>query len=277
MSFFIRRYLYGVTRRSGWLLLAFAPLLLYILGNSMIPDRFLVQQGLPIVRTSPVSVTSSPVDVISVNDLIMHPEEFFQDTYALIECGKNLDINLEVVDESHASKILRSALAKDVSIKADGENVLIGYLGPERKLGEKIVQFYSQRLVDRVDQGSARTQVADNRGASVVMSPAAQKSDAAQSIASAAPEVKTLAATIKISPSVLPLTALWRPERGFAATMIFCISLVLVLVLLGALEWIDPAFKSERQVARYLGVRIAGGIPDLNRLRSIVRKPKAAG
>jgi len=38
------------------------------------------------------------------------------------------------------------------------------------------------------------------------------------------------------------------------------------MMILGMLEWADPSFKSERQVARYLGLPIIGSLPDLNKI-----------
>jgi hypothetical protein len=57
--------------------------------------------------------------------------------------------------------------------------------------------------------------------------------------------------------------ALWRSDRAAPVAQALIISLIAVIVFLGVLEWSDPAFKSERQIARYLGVPILGSLPDL--------------
>jgi hypothetical protein len=277
MSFFIRRYLYGLSRRSGWLFLCLAPLLVYAVLAASIPDRYLVQQKIPVAAGSPVSLSSSPVDFVKVGDLIAHPEELFQDSFALLECGKNLDIDIDAQDETRASKILRIALDKQMSIRSEGGGVVIEYLGPDKKLGEKIVAFYSQRLLERIDQGMLRNQSASTgRTVSAALSPSSQKTDTLQSI-TLAEDIKPLTGAIPISPAVMPQTALWRTERNLNAAVILSISAVLVLILLGLMEWNDPAFKSERQVARYLGVRIAGSVPDLERLGLMVGKSGKSG
>jgi len=38
------------------------------------------------------------------------------------------------------------------------------------------------------------------------------------------------------------------------------------LRVLAVLEWFDPSFKSERQIAQYLELPILGSIPDLNKI-----------
>ena len=44
------------------------------------------------------------------------------------------------------------------------------------------------------------------------------------------------------------------------------LSVLGVAGLLWALEWMDPSFKSERQIARYLDVPVLGSMPDLNKI-----------
>jgi capsular polysaccharide biosynthesis protein len=44
------------------------------------------------------------------------------------------------------------------------------------------------------------------------------------------------------------------------------VSLIIILIIIGLMEWADPAFKSERQVARYLDLSIIGSLPDLQKI-----------
>jgi capsular polysaccharide biosynthesis protein len=59
---------------------------------------------------------------------------------------------------------------------------------------------------------------------------------------------------------------LWRHERLVPLALITFISLIGVLIVLAVLEWSDPSFKSERQVAQYLDLPILGSLPDLNKI-----------
>ena len=59
---------------------------------------------------------------------------------------------------------------------------------------------------------------------------------------------------------------LWRPERLVPLVLITFISLIGVLMVLVLLEWSDPSFKSERQVAQYLELPILGSLPNLNKI-----------
>jgi len=65
---------------------------------------------------------------------------------------------------------------------------------------------------------------------------------------------------------------LWRAERSIPAINILILSLIVLLFLIGALEFIDPSLKSERQVARYLGLRSLGVLPDLHKLSRAIKK-----
>jgi len=67
-------------------------------------------------------------------------------------------------------------------------------------------------------------------------------------------------------PRVLGVATPWSSERLPRALLIGVLSLLAVLLLIGVLELSDPAFKSERQVARYLDLPVLGSMPDADRL-----------
>ncbi|MFQ5964664.1 MAG: hypothetical protein ACE5KZ_10295 [Candidatus Scalinduaceae bacterium] len=57
---------------------------------------------------------------------------------------------------------------------------------------------------------------------------------------------------------------LWRSYRLFPLMWSFLGSVLVVLIFLGVLEITDTSFKSEREVARYLGLPILGSLPKLS-------------
>lgn len=65
----------------------------------------------------------------------------------------------------------------------------------------------------------------------------------------------------------------WSSEQLPRAIVIGVLSLLSVLLLIAILELSDPAFKSERQVARYLGLPVLGSIPDADRLARRLLEP----
>lgn len=60
--------------------------------------------------------------------------------------------------------------------------------------------------------------------------------------------------------------SVWRDERARPAAEYFVLSLLLILLVMGAIELLDPSIKSERQAARYLGVPILGNVPDVEKV-----------
>ena len=61
-----------------------------------------------------------------------------------------------------------------------------------------------------------------------------------------------------------PVRSLWRPDHVGPATLLLLGSFTCVLILIGALEWNDAALKSERQIARYVGLPVLGSLPNLD-------------
>lgn len=61
-----------------------------------------------------------------------------------------------------------------------------------------------------------------------------------------------------------PERRLLRPDHVGPATLLLLGSFTCVLILIGALEWNDAALKSERQIARYVGLPVLGSLPNLD-------------
>lgn len=294
MNYYIKRSRYAIKRRLGWMALAVVPLFVYLLGAAMSPDRFTVAQDIRISRDAPISVANSPIEVTKLSDMVVRSDDFFKEDFALAELSKRLEsINL-AADPDRQTRALKVAAAKVMSLQARDENTIrIVYYGEDLKLGEALVDFFSQRLLERAEDGTTRShRWAAGPSGSLGRSgePAAMlASRAGSDSATDSPAQNQLGInrrkdatsstpggqTISESPQAPGLTggkileqhrALWRPERLVPSVTILFISLCIMLLTLITLEWMDPSFKSERQVARYLGVPILGSLPNLEKL-----------
>lgn len=68
------------------------------------------------------------------------------------------------------------------------------------------------------------------------------------------------------APRRIAQRAWWREYRLLPAVSLFVISLGAFLVLVALRELLDPSFKSERQIARYLGLPVLGTLPNVDLL-----------
>lgn len=243
MYFNIKRYYYGVLKRKILLLLVLVIPLFYLGVSAYLPDRYSVIQNVEVSENSPMALLTNPIGVMPLNDLMADSSSFFMNSYALNRLSGNL---LSGWAEKYGP-VLDQVIKHTMSMDYYGKNrVQIKYFGKSRDVGETLVSFYSERLVKKAVEGLVRSNIE---------SPAI-KPDLSGGI------------------EVYEIRTLWRPERLLPFVMCCVASLVLVLVLLGFLEWNDPSFKSERQIARYIGLPILGTIPDINKVAGRIRDEK---
>jgi hypothetical protein len=112
----------------------------------------------------------------------------------------------------------------------------LSYTGEDSTLGRTLVAFYTGRLVKRLKEGRARTP----------------------------PGAASPPLTFQPAGDIVVVAerSLWRPERMRPASIVLCLSTLAVLLLIAMFELLDPSFKSERQMARYLGLPVLGALPD---------------
>ena len=253
MRFIIRRYLYGILARRVWLLAILIPPLVYLGLSAIRADQFFVMQDVAISADSPVALTSNPVDFQTMNEILSRPESLFQDSLALRDIYADLygGTTAELADKRY--RMIAMAAGSDLSVRMLGDKAArVSYQGKDQKLGQKMVGHYSQRLVQRAQQGFIRSKQR------------ARRDKYSKGLAPSMGEPRTIGTVgFKGELIVEEQRALWRSERAAPLAWTLATSLFIVLVLLGVLEWSDPAFKSERQVARYLGLPILGSLPDL--------------
>jgi hypothetical protein len=270
MWFYLKRYRYVVSKNRKFLPLVLAPLAIYLVGAAAMADRLLVTQKIRLPQDTPIASAKGPVEVISVNDLISHPEDFFQDQFALAELANLLYAFPELGQGGPPANALRVVCQRDMSLTKPGEDLLaVSYSGPNAALGGELVGFFSERLLTRTEEGMERSsrQTAGRMGART----------APQAAGVASPGVASNREPLRVATlgarDLLAQHAVWRPERFPVAVLVFVASLVFMMLVFAFLEWADPSFKSERQVARYLDVPILGSIPNLDNLpQALIKK-----
>lgn len=254
IHFFIRRYLFALLQRRLWLLLAFLPPLIYLGVSAGIPDRFLIYQHLSIPQDAKVPVSTSPVDIMPMSEFIEHPDDFFLDRYAIKEISEIISADTVKAQRQGPFRSPVRQIEEMSLGKLEGEKVRVAYYGADPNKGKKLVAYYSKRLVKKVHEGTRRSRLHGTK-----KSPEQQR---------AAPEAADMLGKIELEPE----RSLWRAERFVPSIQIFIVSLIALLLIIGGMEFIDPSLKSERQIARYLGIRSLGVLPNLNKLSRAIKK-----
>jgi hypothetical protein len=262
--------LHGLSVRRYWLLLALLPVFAYLAAAATIPDRFRVEQKIAIGADVPVAVEDSPVDFVRLGELTAHPESFFRGDFSIMELSRHLEGYPQGRGLYRESGDLRALVATAMSLQLSPDNsAQVVYDGKDRALGEQLVAFYARQLMSRADEGFKRKHRQEARGTQA--SAPVSGPEPAQQVRPAAavgPAGPAAANPIQLTgqAQVKELRAAFRPERFAVAAWILAVSLVLVLALIVVREWTDPSFKSERQVARYLNLKILGSLPNLDKV-----------
>ncbi|HDS16214.1 MAG TPA: hypothetical protein ENN66_06310 [Proteobacteria bacterium] len=253
MLFNLRRFLYALTQHRPWLGLALLPLAAYLLITAMTADRFTLTRSLNSNPDYPVAVTTSPVDTISLRSLANSPDHFFTDRLAMVSWCRYAETNPGLAKYNFKDKETMLATLAALSLTLDQNNHLqLTYFGPDAELGKQLVDYYMNRLLSRMRAGYHR-----------------QPEELKNRSDFALPE------TIQLDKTNLEKhdhLAWWRRERCRPALMIAVFPLLVVLLMIGFREFLDPSFKSGRQAARYLNLPILGFIPSLDPIISNLKK-----
>jgi len=258
MRYYIRQYCHGLWRIRQWLPLVFLPSVVYLLVVSAAPDRFSVIQKVAVQKTAPISLSRTPLDVMPMSDMISRPAELFLDEFAILDLGNAVQV-VPGMRKENASRNLRGVIESSMSLKpADDSSVLLNYYGRDVELGKIMVNFYTQRLVNRSRDGLVRNMRNLNRAGASETNGAARPAGAESATMSqsqpAAPEGDV---------SIQEYRTFWRSDRLFPSVGMLGGTLMLWLIMAGFVGWVYPTFKSEGQISRYLDLPVIGTIPDL--------------
>ncbi len=241
MGFFLKRYGTALRSHKQWALLALLPLALYLIVAAIAGVTYRVSQDFaPYSADLPLAASTSPIATIKLNKVVTEPDLLFLDTVALTQLQKTLGRQIDdrlPVDDGDLRRVAHRAL----SLSTTGDSGLrLSYPGRDLALGRLLVAFYSDRLMKRIADGATR---------------------ARSGLAAAPPEFQPTGAIV-----VVGERSLWSAERRWPAAGVLLLSSLGVLALIAVFELADPSFKSERQIARYLGVPVLGALPDADPL-----------
>ncbi len=238
MLFNIKRFMYTVSRHRLWLLLGLLPAAIYVIVYAGSPDRFSIQQKISIPKD--LRLASGPDGLKTIKDVVSRPDDFLLNNFAVRKLFTKLYPGTAVYRADLQFQNLLKSIKDNVSIEMPSENMaIITFFGRDKEAGQTMVDYYSQRFIQKAREGLIRSNHKESNDTLPVLN-----------------------GHLKISAH----RSLWRSERLIPLVLIVFISLAVILILLVLCEWLDPSFKSERQVAQYLELPILGSLPDLNKV-----------
>jgi len=246
MRFLLKRYLHAISAHRRLLLLFFIPPFVYVLLSAIVADRFSVEQKIAVPKNALVRVGKRPGSTVPMSEIISRSETFFQDDFALMLLEKQLNSDTALRPAKTPRSGLRMSIETGMTLTmSGGKTVALAYYGDDRNLGEKLVAFYSQRLVNKLTASNSVNSKIGNRK-------------------------KQPSGSLIGHPEIKEYRSFWRIQRLFPSLVIAVISLFVLLVIIALIEGLDPSFKSERQVARYLGLPIIGSLPNLKKISEAI-------
>ena len=246
MIFNIKRIIYAILRRKLWLLVILVPPIFYLIVSAGAADRLSIQQKISISKD--LVLVSGQNRLEDINNIVSRPDEFFLNNFAVRKLYTELYPGTAVYRSDLQFRNLLNTIKDNMSIKMPTENLaMITFYGKDKEIGQTLVNYYSQRIIQKVKEGLARSP----RKESNVKLP-------------------VLVGNLEIK----AYRSLWRSERLVPLLLITFISLSAILVILVICEWSDPSLKSERQIAQYLELPILGSLPDLNRVAAALNSKR---
>lgn len=240
MLFYIKLYLAAFQERKHWIFMAVVPVVLYLIVAALRVDSFSITQDFVYSGDVRLSAANDSIDTLTLERLLADPDQLFLDTLALGQLQQRLEFQENIYKPSTDLGLKRLVHdTMELSSRPDSR-LRLAYGGSNARLGEIMIDFYGERLAQRVRDGAARHPTSET-GA-----PYSFQADGGMSL--------------------LGVASPWNAERLPRAILIFFLSLLAVLLLIGVLELSDPSFKSERQIARYLDLPVLGSMPDATRL-----------
>jgi hypothetical protein len=239
MHFHIKRYLYGIWQRRLWLLLILLLPLAYLVTSAIHSDRFSINQNINISNDAPVVLVASSNSIKPVGEVVANPDDFLLSNFAVRKLYTNFYAGTAVYRADRQFRNLLETIKDNMSLTMPSEDLLmVSYHGKDRKVGKALVGYYSQRLIQKIEEGFERSNHRD---------------------------INSKTPFLMGSMEIKAHRAFWRSERFLPFVLTGILSFLGVLMVLAVLEWSDPSFKSERQVAQYLNLPILGSLPDLKK------------
>jgi hypothetical protein len=263
MQYYIRQYCQGMWRIRQWLPLVFLPSIIYLLVASAAPDRFSVIQKVTVQKTAPIALPKTPLDIMPMSDMISRPAELFLDEFAILDLGNAVQAVPGMRKET-ASRNLRGVIESSMTLKtADDASVLLNYYGHDVELGKIMVNYYTQRLVNRSRDGLVRSMRNLNRAGALETNGGSPQLQTARPTGTESAISQFQPATPEGDIRIQEYRTFWRSDRLFPSVGTLVGTLMLWLILAGFVGWVYPPFKSEGQISRYLDIPVIGTMPDI--------------
>ncbi|WP_200372809.1 hypothetical protein [Thiocystis violacea] len=234
MGFHIRRYLAALNAEKRWAPLILLPLLIYLIGAAYLDRQYRVQQDFSYSGT--ILVVKNPVSTLSLDELMADPDQLFLDGFAISRLQQKMELLRDGDVAPRGEADLRRRVHSTLSLAGEGDSMArLSYQGNDGELGRYLVNYFTERLLQRIEDAKVRQ---------------------TSSIGAASRFEKSGEMTVSASPDP------WNADRGLPAAAILGLSLLVFLVLVGIREIANPSFKSDRQIARYLGLPVLGSLPN---------------
>lgn len=236
MSFHIKRYGTALRIHWRWAWLAVLPVVLYLSFAAVDDVTYTMTQDFAAYSADlRVAAANSPIATIKLGQVVAEPDLLFLDAFALTQLQKKLGRadHGNGAEDNDLRRLARFAMSLS---ETRDSGLALGYTGNDAALGRVLIKFYSDRLLKQIADGEGRLR---------------------PGIDSPASDFRPVGPILVSSER-----ALWRSYRLTPALFVLFFSSLGVLVLIAVIDFSDPSFKSERQIARYLGVPVLGTIPD---------------
>ncbi|MBK5970788.1 MULTISPECIES: hypothetical protein [Thiorhodovibrio] len=264
MFFFFRRYRHAIVAHKAWLLVIVAVSLL-VGGWAVIrPDLSFAYQAFSFAGDPPIAASDSPVNVIPLSQLLAEPEGLFNEQFATMQLRKQLSLTGMLPDNVQLNEFALGRVVHDTMTfeRTSPGELRIRYQGQSETLGVALVEFFSQRLIRRAQSGSTRAGQTSTPASTPEGSSADGQQPPAQAVLNPEQSIVTGSASspfhwAKLTPALITFAAL----------------MITFLLVVGIKELLNAAFKSERQMARYLGLRVLGTVIDADHLSTNNQSP----
>jgi len=233
MHFNVKRLLTALNANRKWLPLALLPPLIYLAAAALSDRTVTVAQSFS--YSGNVLIAKNPVISIDLNELIASPDLLFQEGFALTDLSRKAELLQKANFATDDTTDLRRLVYKSLHLSSVGDSELrLAYQGSQEALGRYLVDYYSDRLMARHQEAAQHTK-------------------------------QSIGATPSLDKGALTITSrlvIWDSNRLLPAFWVLIVSALAIMTAIAIREFSDPAFKSERQIARYLGLPILGSLPD---------------
>lgn len=246
MKFFLKRYGEALRAHNKWGLLVLLLLILYLVFAAYDDVTYSVSQDFsPYSDGIPVAASNSPIDTISLKQLVANPDLLFLDGFAIVQLTRKFGLFDDYRSLTNDQKVMSVVHTSMALSPVDATPLRLSYIGKDAQLGSILVAFYTERLMKRIADGWVRS----------------------KGTATPSPFAFQPAGSIVM----VDTRSIWSADRWLPTGIVLLLSTLGVLLLIAVFEISDPSFKSERQIARYLDLPVLGTLPDADPLAGTLR------